>query len=152
MPHVQTPLLDLLQRSVQTFETFSHAQCCDADKTIPNTNNPAKTDSRFGLRARQSPESVMRGLLNQHAALLDCHQQTREDLHPLSASQAFGWSSICSCLRTLYRSNSLLVPFCCCSLIFTTSKGVTTTKASVMPAAKPAEARLKLDRSPFCTN
>mmetsp|Transcript_48001 Transcript_48001/g.91748 ORF Transcript_48001/g.91748 Transcript_48001/m.91748 type:complete len:281 (+) Transcript_48001:151-993(+) len=29
-------------------------------------------------------------------------------------------------------------PFCCCSFIFTTSKGVTTNRASVTPAPKPA--------------
>lgn len=51
---------------------------------------------------------------------------------------------------TLYRSASLLVPFCCCSLILTTSKGVTMMSASVMPAEKPAAALLISDRSPFC--
>lgn len=52
--------------------------------------------------------------------------------------------------HTLYRNSSLLVPFCCCSLILTTSKGVTMIKASVIPAANPAPALLKLDKFPSC--
>mmetsp|Transcript_19368 Transcript_19368/g.49271 ORF Transcript_19368/g.49271 Transcript_19368/m.49271 type:complete len:314 (-) Transcript_19368:134-1075(-) len=41
----------------------------------------------------------------------------------------------------LYFRVSLAVPFCCCSLILTTSKGVTMISASVMPAMKPAAMR-----------
>jgi len=40
--------------------------------------------------------------------------------------------------RTLYLSPDLAHPFCCCSRILTTSKGVTISSASVMPAMKPA--------------
>ncbi len=43
--------------------------------------------------------------------------------------------------RTLYLSWCGASPFCCCSRILTTSKGVTMTKASVMPAEKPAAMR-----------
>ena len=42
------------------------------------------------------------------------------------------------------------MPRCCCSRILTTSKGVTMTRASVMPAAKPAPMRRTLDSFPSC--
>ena len=50
--------------------------------------------------------------------------------------------------RTLYFRSSLDMPRCCCSRILTTSKGVTMTRASVMPAAKPAPMRRTSDSLP----
>ena len=42
------------------------------------------------------------------------------------------------------------MPRCCCSRILTTSNGVTTTSASVMPAANPAPIRRISDSLPSC--
>eukprot|EP00959_Pyramimonas_sp_CCMP1952_P095537 1997462-Pyramimonas_sp.AAC.2 len=42
-----------------------------------------------------------------------------------------------------YCNGVLHCTFCCCSLIFTTSKGVTTTNASVTPAPNPAKEKTK---------
>ena len=43
------------------------------------------------------------------------------------------------------------MPRCCCSRILTTSKGVTMTSASVMPAANPAPIRRTSDSLPSCS-
>ena len=52
--------------------------------------------------------------------------------------------------RTLYFKSSLDMPRCCWSRILTTSKGVTMTSASVMPAANPAPIRRTSDSFPSC--
>lgn len=52
--------------------------------------------------------------------------------------------------HTLYFMFSGLRPRCCCKRILTTSKGVTMTSASVMPAAKPAASRLVSVKCPIC--
>uniref|UniRef100_A0A0A9DHT1 Uncharacterized protein n=1 Tax=Arundo donax TaxID=35708 RepID=A0A0A9DHT1_ARUDO len=48
---------------------------------------------------------------------------------------------LAQCIGPLYLSRSGLSPFCCCNLIFTTSKGVTMRSASMTPAPNPDASR-----------